>query len=916
MTPFLRRAAWLFTRARRRRDLDEELRFHLEAEADDRRDASGSDDEARRRARLDFGNPAVVREDTRSAWGWPIVEQCLQDLRHALRLTSRNPAFSSLAVLSLALGIGANVTIFSFTDAVLLRSLPVPDPASLVRMTWWTPESEVHGMSYHDSDYGDQQAGFVGGVFSYPALDLFRHSGVFSGVFAYQSTGPIATRIGVEAELSSGEYVSGSYFPALGVPAAAGRLLTDNDDQNGAPLVAVLDFGLAAKHFADPSQAPGQTVEINGHHFTVVGVAPRGFFGTDPGAAPAVYLPLHSNIVLDAGNPYSPPAERYSDSSEGWLEVMARVRPDVPLTRAQSLLAPVFKQFSEDVKRTGKRWEQVPQLRLVAGAGGIDGLRREYSRPLLLLLALAGLILALACANIANLLMARTGARTKELAVRLTLGAGRGRLVRQLLTESLLLSCLGGAIGLGLAMWGQRIVTTLLGSSDTGFTLRAELTREAILVALALSLLTGLVFGWIPALSATRMAATPAADDVRSRGAASTRRGPRRALLIAQVAMTLVMLVAAGLFARTLANLHSIDTGFDSSGLLTFTVDARQAGLEDGRALDFYRNLQTRLRAVPGVRLAAMSDYAVIGDGRSQTMVLPPRKKTAVASVILNVGGEFLSTMNIPVIRGREIQDADNRPGAPPVLVVSETFAREALGGIDPVGQQLRFPGDSKKLASVLFEIVGVTRDATVGDLQRGPAPTCYLPFQFELWGSASQMVYELRTGGDPMQYVQTIRRIVHETNPGVPVSRLVTQGDLIDQTISRQVLLARLCAAFAVLAFAIAIVGLYGTVLYDVTRRTAEIGIRIALGATRSAVVWMVLRDVVGIGAWGLLVGVPAAILTVRAVESLLVGVQGHDPVTLTAAAAILLGAATLAGFVPARKAAKLNPTMALRRE
>ncbi len=916
MNPLFRRLAWWLQRRRKETELEEELRFHLEEDAAEREDAGESAAFARRSARLDFGNPAVVREDARAAWGWSLVEQTAQDLRYAGRTMRRSPAFTLLAALSLALGIGANAAIFSFLDAVLLRPLPVRDPASLVRMTWRAAESEAHGISYHDSSFTDA-AGYADGVFSYPAFELFQaHPGILSSVFAYQSTGPIALSLRGQTEPGAGEYVSGDYFRGLGIVPAAGRLFDQVDDRMGAPPVAVISFATLRSRFSDLPDAVGQTLLINRKPFTIVGVAPREFFGTDPGLSPDVYLPLHSNVLLDE-NPFDSAPRRYTDASRAWLEIMARRRPGVSLAQAQAALAPAFQQLSDDVKASGHRWHQAPSLALTDGARGIDGVRRAYGAPLLLLIGLAALILALACVNIANLLLARATARARELAVRTSLGAARIRIVRQLLTESLLLSCAGGALGIGVALWSQRAIAALVGDSLGGAGIDARLNWRVLALALGLSVLTGVLFGLAPAVQSTRAIAMPALKETRAGGSASWRAvRTRRALLLFQVGITLVLLVSAGLFFRTLRNYQAIDLGFSDDRVMTLALRTRQAGLEDAGAIAFSRAVRARLSALPGVTSVTLSDLAPMGDGRAFTTIMAPGRASRRSSVVLSVGGGFFETMELRLVRGRGIEDRDDRPGALPVAVVDETFARANFGEGDPLGQRLQVPNDAPAIAALRFEIVGVVANARLGRLTGDREPTVYLPFSFAPWGPIDRMVFEVRTAGNPSSLVDRARVIVREANPNVPMTRISSQRALVDRLIGQQILIARLCTAFAALALAIAAVGIYGTVLYQVLGRRAEIGIRMALGARHRQIIGLVLREVLIVVGAGMLVGAPASLLVSKSAASLLFGVSGGDPLTLAVAIGLLLTAAVIAGYVPARAASRVDPKAALRAE
>jgi predicted permease len=901
----------------RQAELDEELRFHLDTEAEERQELGLSDDEARRAARLDFGNFAVIAEDTRAAWGWTTVEQFLQDIRYAIRTLSKSRAFTAAAVLCLALGIGANTLLYGLTDAILLRQLPVNDPKSLLRMTWRAPQPENHGLSRHDSAIRDAAAGYTNGVFSHAAFELFeQHDDVFSSVFAYQSTGPISLTIHDETIRGTGEYVSGSYFHGLGIVPAAGRVLGDDDDRLGAQPVVMITTALADSGLGGPPAAVGQTIYLNNSPFAVVGVVPRTFSGTDPGLTPDIYVPLHSAFVLETTRSIESLRARFDDPNEGWLEIMARLRPDVSLERAQATLAPPFQQFTTHVKETGRRWRQAPVLALVPGGQGIDGLRRGYSTPLVLLMCLAGLILLLACANIANLLLARSAARAREIAVRMSLGAGRARVMRQLLTESLVLSCAGGLLGIGIAVLGERVVTAFLTNGQSDFTLHAHLNWHVLLFASGLSIVTGIVFGAAPAIRSTRRVLLPAIHDVRSTASpGSSRRAPlTRALVVVQLGATLVLLVVSGLFARTLAGYAAVDLGFNPNRLLTVTVNARQGGFDAGGALTIYRDLRRQFAAMPGVVAVTLSGSAILGDGTSVTTVVPVGREPKDSVPIMSVGAGFLATMQVPIAHGRDIGDMDT-PGAKPVVVVSEAYAREYFGDANPLGQLVSIPHDSARVAALRFEIVGVARDVRYGRLLVEHPPLVYVPFM-QISDEFGEMVFAIRTSSDPSSYEKPVRQIVHDASSRIPITRMATQTSLIDRLIATPILLTRLCVTFAILALTIAVVGLYGSVSYDVSRRTPEIGVRIALGARRGQIVRLVLGNVFALAAVGVVLGVPGALLASSFARAYLFGVTDRDPLTIVAATGVLLGAALVAAYSPARAAARLDPTSALRRE
>jgi predicted permease len=916
MTSFFRKFGWLAQRGHKEAELQEELQFHLDEDAEEYRADGLEADAARRTARRELGNLTRVREDTRAAWTWTFVEQLGQDLSYAWRVLAASKAFSALAILSLALGIGANTAIFSFMDAMLLRSLPVPDPQSLATLAWHTARQEMHGSNRHDDSYTDPNGGFVGGIFAYPAFELLqRDTSVFTTVFGYQGAGDLHLGVKGQAEIAKGEYVSGNYFSGLGVSAAAGRLIGPDDDRAGAPAVAVISDGLSEARFGGPANAPGQSMLVDNIPFTVVGVTRPEFFGADPNARPAVYVPMHTNLLLQAGNKYARAAERYTDANYDWVVTMARLRPGVSAAQAQAALGPAFSAWkaATDTKRPKA---DLPTLVVKESAGGLDGLRRTYSKPLSLLLALVGLILMIACANIANLLLARAAARTREMAVRLSLGAGRARVIRQLLTESLLLSGIGGALGVAFAVWGIRFLTLLLlnGRGDEPFALTIGVNWRVLGVVAALSVLTGVLFGLAPAIQSTRVDLMPALKVSRARG--SRAHGTRRlslsgALVIAQVALTLLILVAAGLFLRTLSNLQSIQLGFNRDQVLTFQLNARQAGHGDPEIVTFYDRLRTEFAAIPGVRSVTLSDSPLLGAGSSFTEVRTSGGALK-SSPVLTVGPDFFSTMQMALRRGRAIEARD-LPGAPYVAVVNEEFARQFFGTADPIGQHLTLP---RACATCDIAIVGVVANARYGELKEPAPTTIFLSFSQAVWGPVAEVTYQLRTAGNALGTVRAVREIVARVDPRVPPTRVKTQRALIDATINQEITFARLCTAFAVLALMIACVGLYGTMSYGVARRTGEIAIRMALGARRAQVVWMVLREVLALAAIGVAISVPAAFAASRLVQSYLFGMKPNDPLALAAAVLTLVGAAVLAGFIPARTASRIEPMAALRHE
>lgn len=919
MNSFFRKLRWLTQRGTKEAELRQELQFHMEEEAEQRIGEGWQDENAQWAARRELGNLTTVQERTRAVWGWTFLEQLVQDLRYALRTMLHNRLFTALSLLSLALGIGANTAIYSFMDSILLRALPVANPESLALLNWHSkeprgirPNHVMHGM---DGETWADGNGMSSGIFPFGAFELLQENkSIFSSLFTYCPSDKRTLTIKGQAEVAGGEYVSGDYFRGLEVPPAAGRLIFANDDRVGAPLVVVISMGLSERRFPGAANAVGQTILIDNLPFTVIGVTPPEFFGLDPEANPDFYLPMHTNLVLDRTVSWAFTPKTYHDANHYWVEMMGRLRPGVSLAQAQAAQAPAFHHWVAATAASERELESLPELTVKEAGGGLGTLRRRYSKPLYVLWTMVGLILAIACANTANLLLSRAAARRREMAVRLSIGAGRLRLIRQLLTESVLLALVGGTLGVLLALWGVRILTFLLANGRQNFTLRAELNWHVLVATFALSVLCGAVFGLAPAIQSTRADVMPALKGSRAAEPSARVRlvlwhvTLSQGLLVSQIVFSLMMLVAAGLFVRTLSNLQSIQMGFDRENLLLFELNARQSGHRDPEILTFYSELRTRFAAIPGVRNATLSHASLLGAGRR--LDIRVAGTPAPETRILNTGPRFFSTMQIPILLGREIDERD-RPGSPPVVVANERFTNIHFGKENPLGRRVTLGGPHPRE----MEIVGVAANAHYGRLKDDTQPVLYIPYN-QGDPPVQQMVYALRTAGDPLSYVKTVRETVHQADARIPVMKVMTQAVEIDRSMNQEIIFARLCTGFAALALVIVSVGLYGTMAYAAARRTGEIGIRIALGAQRGAVVRMILRQVFLLAAVGLAIGLPAALGASRLVESFLFGIKANDPLALTSAVAILLGAALLAGYMPARKASRIDPIAALRHE
>src|SRR5579864_7531284 len=576
---------------------------------------------ARAEARRRFGNVGLKQEESREIWITRFWSELGQDVRYGCRTMTANKAFSALAVLLLALGIGANTAIYSLMESILLRSLPVADPESLVVLNWHSrPPKEgdkewvhvMHGLQglAWPGDKGDM----VLGIFPYAAFKtlgetLREENPVFSTLFGYFNGLNRNLAVRGQATSASTEYVTGGYFRGLAVSPAAGRLINSEDDRPGAAPVAVISFATSQQRFGGASSAIGQPVLVDNVPFTVIGVAPPEFFGVDPAASPDLYLPLHTNLLVDGARA----ARMYPDGNFYWIEMMGRLRPGLNMAQAQAALAPRFHRWVAATATTDGERAKLPALILNPGAAGLGSLRRQYSKPLFVLLTMVGLILAITCANIANLLLARAAARRREMAVRLSLGAGRFRVVRQLLTESLMLASLGGALGVLFAIWGVRALTLLLSKGQENFTLHAELNWKVLGVTAALSVVCGLLFGLAPALQSTRPDVMPALKNGRGGG---PRRRAQHVLVVAQIAFSFLVLVAAGLFVRTLNKLHSVQLGYARENILLFSLNARQAGHRDPEITTFYADLRKRFESIPGVSSATLSQSSIINAGR------------------------------------------------------------------------------------------------------------------------------------------------------------------------------------------------------------------------------------------------------------------------------------------------------------
>ena len=849
-----------------------------------------------------------------------------QDLRYGARMLAKTPGFTAIAVLSLALGIGANTALFSVIDATLLKKLPVKDPERLVLFQSVAATSFSPG-GYSGNTNLDESGRRVRTSFPFQTYALFRaqQPAAVSDVFAFGGV-TLNVLAGGQADVENGQFVSGNYYAALGVPALVGRTLTDEDDRPSAAPAAVLSHRYWQRRFGGDPTVVGRQINLNGVAFTVVGVTPPGFDGTmQVGTSPDVSLPLAWEPQISADR------SRMAGGGLWWLRIMGRLSPGASPAQAQAALAGLFRQ-SVDEHRAARATlrslpalgpDDYPQLAVASGSQGEMNRRQFYQRPLYLLLCVVGLVLLVACANVANLLLARAAARQKEIAVRLALGASRGRLIRQLLTESVLLASLGGAAGVLLAFW---IKDGLLAVSDWGVGMKAlepRLDLRVLGFTLALSLLTGLLFGLVPAWRATRVELTPALKDSARGSAAATRSWLTKSLVVAQVALSLLLLVGAGLMLRTLVNLRRVETGFDARNLLLFDVDPNLVGYKDERLASLYRRLFERMEAVPGVEAVTFSRDPLLSQSSSDSdFWLAGAATTAGADgkvtptgdlYLLRVRENFLPAMRIALLAGRDLGARDDEH-APKVAVVNQAFARRFFPNDNPVGRRFGFAPD--KAGEI--EIVGVAKDAKYTSQRDEIPPTAYLPWAQSL-PSVGAMTFEVRTAGEPKAALNALRQAVRDVDANLPISNVKTQVQQADQTLSMERLFTKLLILFGLLAQTLAAVGLYGVLAWSVAQRTHEIGVRMALGASRADVLKLVLRQGMTLTLVGVALGlVGAYVLTkyLASLTSMLYGVRAADPLTFAVIALFLTLVALVACYVPARRATKVDPMVALRYE
>ncbi|MBB5057397.1 putative permease [Granulicella aggregans] len=903
---FVRRVTMLVRGKRFQGDLDEEMRLHRELREEHYAASGMSSQAARSAAHRSFGNAVSIREASYGAWGWNWLESLTQDVRYGARSMFRSPGLTLVALLSLALGIGANTAIFSFIDAVLLRSLPVKDPARLVVLG----DGDEMGIT---DRYGSTT------LYSYPFFrQMQQKNAVFSNLAAvYSYSMDIHGTLNGNGEMQAMkvQLVSGSYFQTLGIRTAMGRAITEDDDSSeGDHPVAVISYAWWKRALGGDTNVLGRKIKLGTSTFQIVGVTPPEFFGTRVGEAPEVWIPMSMMESIPPG------LNGYKDNFAQSMHIMGRLKPDVTREKATADVNLLYQQITRafpDVKLIPRNVESLSKTHVVLTpmTRGLSSLRRSFSAPLEVLMAATALVLLIACANIANLLLARSTARAREFAVRQALGARRIRIVRQLLTESLMLALGGGAAGIGLAAVADRLLLHMVSRGSEVLPLDVSINTRLLLFTFAVTVATAVFFGIIPAVRGTQVKLTNALKDGRgSAGGGNSRSTLGKCLIIAQVAISLVLMVGAILFVRTLVNLTKLDTGFNREGVLRLEVDSNVTGLpeSDPRMVLMFQEIERRVSALPGVRAASFASF-VFAQGSWNTAVnVPGMTMNEKIDVKHNtIGNGYFATMQIPLVAGRIFGPQDTATSHK-VAIISERMAKELFpAGVNPIGRHY-FTGYDP-IPNTDVEVVGIVKDVKFGDLQEDPEYIDYIPNPQRPWGYGS---FAVRFDGNFNTLSNAVQQTIHSVNRDLPISGVTTLDEQVSRTMTNQRVVAQLSTFFGLLAVFLSCIGIYGLMSYMVSRRTNEIGIRIAIGATRGNVSWLIMSDIVLLVTIGIAVGIPVSIAGSRLVANMLYGLPGTDVASLLGAVVTLMLVSTMSGYLPAHQAAHLDPTVALRRE
>ncbi len=892
------------------KELDEELNGFLEMAAEEKIKQGVGRKDALRSVRLERGSLDVTKEEVRSS-GWEsFVESCWQDLRFAIRMLRKSPGFTAVAVLTLALGIGANAAIFTVINAVMLRALPVQHPEQLIAVgdparvhSWGTGTPRID-------------------VFSYPLYREVRdHNDVFSSLLASSNLGNLQIAIEGGPETARGRLVTENYFQTLGVEALLGRTFTAAEGQiPGGDPALVISYGYWQRRFSGDSAVIGRKVRLNNYPFMIIGVAPPEFLGEVVGDRPDLWAPMMMQPQLMPGRDF------LESPNAAALLLIGRLKPGVTIEQAQTNVNTAVKQALTVTLNTRLSADDRDAMRnmnisveVSSGSRGLSRLRREGEKPLLLLMAMVALVLLVACVNVANLMLARSEVRQREIALRFAIGAGPGRIVRQLLTESILLASFGGALGLLLANWGSAVLVNLANvSHSSGSPLSLGIDWRVLGFTGGICLSAGIVFGFAPALRFLRLnpglTLKEGARDFRT-----GRKGVVGSVLVgSQIALGVLVLMTAGLLVRSLRNLQEADLGYSRDQLLLARVDFLQSSYKGPAIQNVTRELLDRLSALPGVRgVTASSNGLFSGDESSDAIridgVAPANQQDSVTADD-EIGPNYFSTIGVPIVLGREINQEDFAKAAH-VAVVNESFARFYFGGGNPIGHKV-YMQDSDHPDQPPYEIIGVARDVHDHNVRDAVRRRMYAPLTSATFDDIGAYNFEIRAIGNPQALLNSVRNAIRELNPDLIIDNMETAGELVTDTLTSQMLVAKLSAFFGALVLILVCVGLYGSMAYNVAGRTREIGVRMALGAPRRTVMWMVINEALIVFTAGVTIGLPLGIAATRLFKAMLFGISRTDPLSIASAILALIVICTAAAIIPVRRATRVDPLVALRYE
>jgi predicted permease len=892
------------------RQVSDELQFHIEAQAEDFVRGGMSREEALRRARAQLGSAAAVRENARAAWGARWFDELRGDLRYAVRMLRKSPAFTLIAAGSLALAIGANSTIFAVGKQILFGRVAVPHPEQLRILKWIGGKNAVSPSMWGEFGPDPDGQGFLAPIFSYPVYQYLRSTNrELEDLVAYAEDSMNATVRG-DAQRAVVTMVSGNFYQQMQVRVQIGRPIQPSDDQQaGAGAVAVISDGLWQREFGRSPSAIGQIIRVNQQPMTIIGVNPRGFTGVKGAQeSPDIVVPISAQPIVDPKGK----TVLLNDPNFWWVHIVARAKPGITRQAAQSVLAARL-DAAVRATMTVKAGQTLPRLQLDDGSRGLKMSYSFLSKPFFVLFVLTSLLLLLACANVANLLLARGAQRQREISVRMAMGAARWRVVRQLFTESLLLAMLGGVGGLLLSAAGRNLLPRLLSHAWERAEIPIPFDGRVFAFTVGVTFATALLFGMLPAWLAAR-------NEVSSQLKENARQATRRrkawsgkALVVVQVALSTVLVIGAGIFVRTVAQLHSVDLGFQPDHVVLFDINPPRSRYAGGKDVLLHAELERRIANLPGVESVAPAAMPLAAGSMSNSEFLPEGEAAnasgQTAEDINVVGRDYFTTMRIPILAGRAFNARDTATSLK-VAIINQALARARFPNVNPIGK--RFKTDEPK--DQWITVVGICADTRYAQLRDDPPPVFYLPYvqQPEVGG----MTYQVRTHLAAAALVPTMRQIVQKADPDLPMIDIRTEREQMDATMQMELALATMTSAFGILALILASVGIYGIMAYTVAQRTNEIGIRLALGALPRQVRRMILRESSWLTAAGVIAGLAAALMLTRLVKSMLYGIAPDDPVTFCGSVPMLLGVALAASWIPARRAAGIEPMQALRHE